>query len=162
MKKPGSPRTPPPLTGIEKVRHVVAVASGKSLPEAGVLVATTPQVVAIADVKRAVSLFRKTGKSILGIVENMAYFCCAHSPDRIEIFGSGGGEALSRQLGVPLLASLPINHQHRAAGRRRCRGSADVPIAGFRDGEAVRLRSRPGGPAIRGAFRGRPLGVSGP
>ena len=122
MKKPGSPRTPPPLTGIEKVRHVVAVASAKSLPEAGVLVVTTPQVVAIADVKRAASLFRKTGKSILGIVENMAYFCCAHSPDRIEIFGSGGGEALSRQLGVPLLASLPINIALREGG------DAEVPL----------------------------------
>ena len=100
----------------------VSITIAKSLPEAGVLVVTTPQAVAIADVKRAVSLFLKTGKAILGIVENMAYFSCSHSPDRIEIFGSGGGEALSRQLGVPLLASLPIDIALREGG------DAGVPL----------------------------------
>lgn len=94
----------------------VSITIAKSLREAGVLVVTTPQAVAVADVKRAVSLFRKTGKAILGIVENMAYFRCSHSPDRIEIFGSGGGAALSRQLGIPLLASLPIDIALREGG----------------------------------------------
>ena len=100
----------------------VSITIAKSLPEAGVLVVTTPQVVAVADVKRAVSMFRKMGKPLLGIVENMAYFRCSHSPDRIEIFGSGGGEELSRQLGVPLLASLPIDIPLREGG------DAGVPL----------------------------------
>ena len=52
----------------------------------------------------------------------MAYFCCTHSPDRIRIFGSGGGEALSRQLDVPLLASLPIDIALREGG------DAGVPL----------------------------------
>jgi ATP-binding protein involved in chromosome partitioning len=49
-------------------------------------------------------------------VENMAYFCCKHSSERIEIFGAGGGEALSRSLEAPLLASLPIDIELRKGG----------------------------------------------
>ena len=93
-----------------------SITIAKMLPEAAVLVVTTPQLVALADVKRAVSMFRKMEKSIIGIVENMAYFCCQHAPDKIEIFGAGGGETLSRELGIPLLASLPIDIALRECG----------------------------------------------
>ncbi len=132
----------------------VSITIAKSLREAGVLVVTTPQAVAVADVKRAVSLFRKTGKAILGIVENMAYFRCSHSPDRIEIFGSGGGAALSRQLGIPLLASLPIDIALREGG------DAGIPLMSQSpDSETGRLFASIAGQVDqrRGAFRGRPI-----
>lgn len=94
----------------------VSITIAKSLPDAGILMVTTPQAVTVADVKRAVSMFRKTGKKILGIVENMSDFCCEHSDDKIEIFGTGGGEELSTTLDIPLLASLPIDIELRKGG----------------------------------------------
>lgn len=83
------------------------------LPDAGIVIVTTPQPVAVADVKRAATMFRKMGRSILGVVENMSYFCCAHSEEKIEIFGQGGGEELGRELGVALLGALPIDIELR-------------------------------------------------
>jgi len=94
----------------------VSITIAKSLPRAEILMVTTPQVVAVADVRRAVSMFRKIGKRVLGIVENMSYFCCEHSDDKIEIFGKGGGEALSREMNLPLLGALPIDIELRKCG----------------------------------------------
>lgn len=94
----------------------VSITIAKSLPGADILIVTTPQAVAVADVRRAVSMFRKIGKRVLGIVENMSYFCCEHSDDKIEIFGKGGGEALSRELCLPLLGTLPIDIDLRKCG----------------------------------------------
>lgn len=71
---------------------------------------------AIADVRKAVFMFRRLGTPLLGIVENMAWFCCAHSAERITIFGAG--EAPSLGLGIPLLASLPIDLALRESGDR--------------------------------------------
>jgi ATP-binding protein involved in chromosome partitioning len=87
-----------------------------TLPRASVITVTTPQAVALADVRKAIFMFRRLGTRILGIVENTAYFCCAHSQERIPIFGSGGGEALGRELGISLLASLPIDMALRESG----------------------------------------------
>jgi len=100
----------------------VSITIAKSLPGADILMVTTPQAVAVADVRRAVSMFRKIGKRVLGIVENMSYFCCEHSDDKIEIFGKGGGEALSRELSLPLLGALPID-----IALRKC-GDKGVPL----------------------------------
>jgi len=100
----------PPGTGDPSI----TVARG--LPKASVIIVTTPQPVAIADVRKAVFMFRRLGTPILGIVENMAWFCCTHSDERIPIFGSGGGEALSREFEIPLLASLPIDLALRESG----------------------------------------------
>lgn len=86
-----------------------SITVARALPRSSVLMVTTPQAVALADVRRAVGMFHRLGTPVLGLVENMAYFCCAHSDERIPIFGSGGGEALSRELEIPLLASLPID-----------------------------------------------------
>ena len=61
-------------------------------------------------------MFRKIGTRVLGIVENMSYFRCEHADDKIEIFGTGGGEALSRELGLPILGALPIDIALRRCG----------------------------------------------
>lgn len=86
-----------------------SITVAKQIPNPGVVIVTTPQQVAVADVKKAINMFRKTGATILGIIENMAYFCCEHSNDRIALFGKGGGSVLSEKTGIPLLASLPID-----------------------------------------------------
>jgi ATP-binding protein involved in chromosome partitioning len=93
-----------------------SITIARALPKAGIVIVTTPQTVALADVRKAVSMFLKLEKPILGVVENMAYFCCEHSDDKIPIFGSGGGETLSREFELPLLASLPISLELRESG----------------------------------------------
>lgn len=81
----------------------------------GAVVVTTPQEVALADVRKAVNMLNKVNVDLLGIVENMSGFT---APDGSvhEIFGAGGGEALAKSLGVPLLAKLPIDIAIREGG----------------------------------------------
>jgi ATP-binding protein involved in chromosome partitioning len=84
-----------------------SITISRALPRAGVIIVTTPQAVALADVRKAVAMFRKLDKPILGVVENMAYFSCSHSDEKIPIFGSGGGESLSRESDIPLVTAQP-------------------------------------------------------
>lgn len=83
----------------------------------GAVVVTTPQEVALVDVRKAVNMLSKVNVPVLGIVENMAGFV---TPDgtRHDIFGSGGGAQLAAQFGVPLLASIPIDAALREGGDR--------------------------------------------
>jgi len=78
----------------------------------GALVVTTPQLVAVADVQRAIGMLNDNaiGVPVLGIVENMAWFTPSKHPDeKYFLFGQGGGELLSKMFNVPLLAQLPMN-----------------------------------------------------
>ena len=77
---------------------------------------TTPQEVALADVRRAIGLFNKIGQPIVGLVENMSYFICSNCTEPIEIFGHGGGERLSQETGLPLLSTIPIDLELRQGG----------------------------------------------
>jgi ATP-binding protein involved in chromosome partitioning len=90
-----------------------SITIAQSIPDASVVIVTTPQEVALADVMKAVSMFKRMNSNILGIVENMSYFRCSHSDEKIQIFGSGGGEILSRQTGIPLLGAIPIDIELR-------------------------------------------------
>jgi len=86
------------------------------IPQASILMVTTPQEVSLTDVRRAISLFRKHNLQIVGLVENMSYFTCEHSSQPIEIFGHGGGEKLSREAGLPLLEKIPLDLNLREGG----------------------------------------------
>ena len=81
----------------------------------GVVIVSTPQEIALMDARRAATMFRKTGASILGVVENMAWF---EAPDgaRIPIFGEGGAVKEAQRLGVPLLGQIPIETALRQSG----------------------------------------------
>lgn len=81
----------------------------------GAVVVTTPQEVALADVRKAVNMLKKVNVPVLGIVENMAGFT-ASDGKTYDIFGSGGGQALAASLGVPLLAKIPIDMDIRQGG----------------------------------------------
>ncbi len=81
----------------------------------GAIIVTTPQEVALIDARKAVSMFGKVNVPILGIVENMAWFECAHGT-RYPIFGEGGGKKEAAALNVPLLAQIPIDPPTRAGG----------------------------------------------
>ncbi len=79
------------------------------VPLAGVIMVTTPQKVAQADVRRAIMMFKKMDAPILGIIENMSYFICPDNNKKYEIFGSGGGEKLAEEYDITLLGQLPID-----------------------------------------------------
>ncbi|ABA88834.1 MRP-like NifH superfamily NTPase [Syntrophotalea carbinolica DSM 2380] len=86
-----------------------SITVAQAIPGATVLMVTTPQEVALADVRRSIDLFNKFNIGILGLLENMSYFFCGHSEKPIEIFGQGGGEKLSKEFGLPLLGKIPID-----------------------------------------------------
>jgi ATP-binding protein involved in chromosome partitioning len=74
----------------------------------GAVIVTTPQEVAVGDALRGVRMFQRVNVPVLGIVENMSYLECPHCGKPSPIFGSGGGERLARELGLPLLARVPL------------------------------------------------------
>jgi ATP-binding protein involved in chromosome partitioning len=82
---------------------------------AGAVVVTTPQEVALADVRKAMNMLGKVNVDILGVVENMAGFVAPDGSTH-HIFGEGGGAQVAAQFGVPLLASLPIDPAIRKGG----------------------------------------------
>jgi ATP-binding protein involved in chromosome partitioning len=88
----------------------------QTLPLAGAVMVTTPQEVALADVRKAISMFQQVQVPILGIVENMSHFLCPSDQKRYDIFGRGGGESEARRLKVPLLAQIPIEMAIREGG----------------------------------------------
>jgi len=79
---------------------------------AGAIIVTTPQIIALDDVQKAIGLFRNEHVAIpvLGIVENMAWFTPSKHPDeKYFLFGKGGGEFLSKTFDIPLIAQIPMN-----------------------------------------------------
>ena len=80
----------------------------------GAVVVTTPQQMALADVKKAVDMFNdpQIGTPILGIVENMAWFTpTAHPDEKYFLFGKGGGQSLANEFNLPLVAQIPFNEK---------------------------------------------------
>jgi ATP-binding protein involved in chromosome partitioning len=83
---------------------------------AGAVLVTTPQEVALSDVRKAYSMFEQLNVPVLGIVENMSYFECPNDGQKFFIFGNGGGEALAERYGVPFLGGVPIAINIREGG----------------------------------------------
>lgn len=81
----------------------------------GAVVVSTPQAVALIDVRRGISMFEKTHVPILGVVENMAYFTDPSTGAPIEIFGRGGARETAETLGAPFLGEVPIDIALRQA-----------------------------------------------
>ncbi len=75
----------------------------------GAVVVTTPQDVALIDVKKATNMFVKMQVPVLGVVENMSYFRCPKCGEITRIFGQGGAEKLRKEMGLPLLGQIPID-----------------------------------------------------
>jgi len=82
----------------------------------GAIIVTTPSTVALADVRKAIEMFRQVNVDILGIVENMSYFSCPHCQGRIDVFGHGEGKRIAEAYGVPLLGEIEIDPQIRIGG----------------------------------------------
>jgi ATP-binding protein involved in chromosome partitioning len=86
------------------------------VPLSGVVMVTTPQDVALLDVRRALGMFRKLNVPILGVVENMSYFLAPDTGIRYPIFGEGGGQRIAAEFGAPLLGQIPLEMETRRGG----------------------------------------------
>ena len=92
----------PPGTGDAQITIV------QESPICGVVMVTTPQQVALSDVRRGIYMFRQVGVPVLGIVENMSYLENAQGK-RTAVFGMGGGEEIAQELSAPLLGQIPLD-----------------------------------------------------
>jgi ATP-binding protein involved in chromosome partitioning len=90
------------------------------VPLSAAIIVTTPQDIALLDAKRALRMFEKVSVPVLGIVENMAIHVCSNCGHAEHIFGSGGGERMAEQYGVPLLGSLPLDIRIREQADSGC------------------------------------------
>lgn len=82
----------------------------------GALMVTTPQEVAVMDVRKAINMFQQVKVPIVGIIENMSYFLHEQTREKIYLFGKGGGERLADECGVPFLGQLPIDPEISRCG----------------------------------------------
>ncbi len=82
----------------------------------GAVIVTTPQEVAAGDALRGAKMFQRVDVPVIGVIENMSWFDCPHCGKPLNIFGTGGGERLANELGVPLLGQIPLYPQVLAGG----------------------------------------------
>ncbi|MGC3961807.1 MAG: iron-sulfur cluster carrier protein ApbC [Rhodocyclaceae bacterium] len=81
----------------------------QTVPVTGAVIVTTPQDIALLDARKGLKMFEKVGIPILGIVENMSIHVCSNCGHAEHIFGSGGGEKMCADYGVPYLGGLPLD-----------------------------------------------------
>jgi ATP-binding protein involved in chromosome partitioning len=86
------------------------------IPLTGAVLVTTPQEVALSDVRKAAAMFKKVNVPILGVVENMSFFNCPHCGERAEIFSHGGGSRAAGDFDAPFLGEIPLDMQLRKGG----------------------------------------------
>lgn len=94
----------------------VQLSLSQMVPLAGAITVTTPQEVALYDVRKGMAMFQKVNVPLLGIVENMSHFVCGHCGERTDIFSTGGGERAAAKLGIPFLGRIPIDPAIRDGG----------------------------------------------
>ncbi len=83
------------------------------VPMTGAVIVTTPQDIALLDARKGIKMFEKVGVPILGVVENMAVYCCPNCGHTEHIFGADGGKNMAAEYGMDYLGALPLNMQIR-------------------------------------------------
>ncbi|MBN2138729.1 MAG: Mrp/NBP35 family ATP-binding protein [Sedimentisphaerales bacterium] len=126
----------PPGTGDEPLSVIQLLGKAD-----GAVIVTTPQEVALADVRKGISFCRSLGLPVLGVLENMSGFVCPKCGERTDIFKSGGGEEMACRMEVPFLGMIPID----AEVVRAC----DLGIPIVRSGENQSKTAKAFGPATR-------------
>ena len=104
------------------------------VPITGAVIVTTPQDIALLDAKKGLKMFEKVGVPILGIVENMAVYCCPNCGHTEHIFGAEGGKKMAAEYGVDYLGALPLNlsiREQADAGNPTVVAQPDGEIAGL-------------------------------
>jgi ATP-binding protein involved in chromosome partitioning len=100
----------PPGTGDVQLSLIQTVAL------TGAVIVTTPSAVALADVRKAMEMFRQVNVDIIGVVENMSSFACPHCGKPVDVFGHGEGRKVADTYGVPLLGEIEIDPRIRLGG----------------------------------------------
>jgi ATP-binding protein involved in chromosome partitioning len=99
----------------------------QSVPISGTVLVTTPQEVSLLDVTKALAMLERMSVPVVGVVENMTGFVCAHCGEVTEIFGRGGGERFARTHGIEYLAGIPLDVTVRQGG------DVGVPVVAQRE-----------------------------
>lgn len=86
-----------------------ALSVAQQLPLTGAVIVSTPQDIALIDVRKGIAMFQKVGVPILGVIENMSYFECPHCHERTDIFGHGGAKKDAERLSVTFLGQIPLD-----------------------------------------------------
>jgi ATP-binding protein involved in chromosome partitioning len=141
----------------------VAISAGQLIPGSEMIVVTTPQIASAEVAERAGSLATQLHQRVVGVIENMSYLPCPHCGERVEVFGSGGGEAVTKTLTqitgarVPLLGQVPIDVRLREAGD----AGTPLVLADPESPAARELRRIAEGLATQSrGLAGRPLGLT--
>lgn len=74
----------------------------------GAVIVTTPQDIALTDVRKAITFCRNVGLPIIGVIENMSGFICPYCDRKVDIFKAGGGQEMAAKMGIPFLGKIPI------------------------------------------------------
>ncbi len=123
----------------------VQLTLSQQLAMSGGVIVTTPQDVALADVRRGVRMFRQVNVPVLGVVENMSGWTCGSCGHSEDLFGRRGGEAMAAELGIPFLGAIPIARDLREAadaGRPIVAANPQHPMStGFREIAAALVRA---------------------
>jgi ATP-binding protein involved in chromosome partitioning len=104
----------------------------QKVPVTGAVIVTTPQDIALIDARKGLKMFEKVGIPILGIVENMSFHVCSKCGHESHIFGSGGGQKMSKDYGAELLGQLPLDEaiqQQADSGRPTVVSDPDGKVA---------------------------------
>ncbi|MEX5727193.1 ATP-binding protein involved in chromosome partitioning [Rhodovulum iodosum] len=104
---------------------------------AGAIVVSTPQDIALLDVRKALNMFEKMNTPVLGMIENMSTFICPHCGGETQIFGHGGARENAERLGVPFLGEIPLDLEIRRAGD----GGAPIVVSKPESPEAQAFRA---------------------
>ncbi len=88
----------------------------QTIPLTGAVIVTTPQEVSLIDARKALKMFERVNVPILGVVENMSYFIAPDTGKKYNIFGSGGGEKICKELNTVFLGGIPIDPRIREGG----------------------------------------------
>jgi Mrp family chromosome partitioning ATPase len=100
----------PPGTGDEPLTVAQTISDAKAI------IVTTPQEVALADVRKSINFCKTVKMELFGLIENMSGFSCPHCDEMIELFGTGGGEKTANQMGVRFLGKIPFDPKMVACG----------------------------------------------
>ncbi len=100
----------PPGTGDEPL------SVAQTIPDAKAIIVTTPQEVALSDVRKSINFCKKINKEMFGMVENMSGYACPHCGETADLFGSGGGEATAKQFNINFLGKIPFDPKIVKAG----------------------------------------------
>jgi ATP-binding protein involved in chromosome partitioning len=112
-----------------------ALSLAQLIPLSGSVIVTTPQEVSLIDARKAIAMFSKVNVRTLGVVENMSGFICPECGTEHDLFGSGGGAAIARELGLEVLGRIPIEPAVRSGG------DAGVPITSAQHPESDHSRA---------------------